>query len=168
MQSAEEPPVPSASPSAAVATIAEMTTPALLILGSASLAASALVRMARIVDRARVLASLVHDGDPEKAGTTSSKLRAALERHAVRARHAERSIALLYAAIVVFVGTCLTIVVVHAMGYALEWVPVVLAVIGTGLLLAGSTYMVVECRLGREQIAEEIREAMDRLQGERP
>jgi hypothetical protein len=40
------------SQSAAVATIAAMSTPALLLLGSASLVASALVRMARIVDRA--------------------------------------------------------------------------------------------------------------------
>jgi hypothetical protein len=32
-----------------------MITPALLLLGSASLVASALVRMARVVDRARIL-----------------------------------------------------------------------------------------------------------------
>jgi hypothetical protein len=45
-----------------VAAIAAMITPALLILGSASLVSSALVRMARVVDRSRYLASVAQDG----------------------------------------------------------------------------------------------------------
>ena len=50
------------TPTSAIATIAAMITPALLIVGSASLVASALVRMACIVDRARVLAAIAHQG----------------------------------------------------------------------------------------------------------
>jgi hypothetical protein len=42
--------------------IAAMVTPALLILASASLVATALVRFARVVDRARVLAAIALDG----------------------------------------------------------------------------------------------------------
>jgi hypothetical protein len=57
-----------AAGSSAIAIIAAMITPALLILGSAS-----------------------------------------LERHALRARYAERSIALFYAAVVLFIATCLQI-----------------------------------------------------------
>jgi len=53
-------------PLAPVATIAAMVTPALLILASASLVASALVRMARVVDRARVLAAIAHEGTWQK------------------------------------------------------------------------------------------------------
>jgi hypothetical protein len=79
--------MPTGTPSSsAVATIAEMTTPALLILGSASLVASALVRMARVVDRARVLATIAYAGDWTKAGASPLELRASLARHAARAR----------------------------------------------------------------------------------
>jgi hypothetical protein len=48
------------SQSVAVAAIAAMITPALLLLGSASLVASALTRMARVVDRADNLAAVAH------------------------------------------------------------------------------------------------------------
>jgi hypothetical protein len=97
------------APSGAVATIAAMITPALLLLGSASLVASALMRMARVVDRARVLASIAHEGALDKIGITTDQMRSWLDSHAQRARYAERSITLLYSAIVVFISTCLSI-----------------------------------------------------------
>lgn len=152
------------TPSAAVALIAAMITPALLILACASLVATALVRMARIVDRARVLAALANQGNWETFGTTTSQLRTALERHGNRARYAEWSIAALYASVVVFVVTCLSIVADHAMAHLLSWLPVGLAIAGTLLLLAGGAWMVAESRLGGEQIAEEIRSALARLE----
>src|SRR5580704_15155558 len=111
------------SQSAAVATIAAMITPALLLLGSASLVASALVRMARIVDRARILAAVVHDGTLDKMGVTSDQLVVWLECHAKRAHCAERSIRLLYSAIVVFIATCLSIALDRATGDILKWFP---------------------------------------------
>src|SRR5215469_18729356 len=49
------------SSSASVAMIAALITPALLILASASVVATVLVRMARVVDRARVVAAAVHE-----------------------------------------------------------------------------------------------------------
>jgi archaellum biogenesis protein FlaJ (TadC family) len=152
------------APSTAVATIAAMITPALLILGSASLVASALVRMARVVDRARYLAALVQDGSWQKAGLDSARLRSWLERHERRARYAEMSIALLYAAIVVFVATCLSIAVDRASGDLLTWLPVTLAILGTALLLIGGALMVAESRLSGNQIGEEIRQALLQLE----
>jgi hypothetical protein len=152
------------TPSWAVSTIAEMITPALLILGSASLVASALVRMARVVDRARTLSVIVCDGSWKRNGITVAELRRSLERHAARARYAERSIALLYTAVVLFVATCLLIAVDRAAGHALGWAPMALAVLGTVVLLGGGAWMVAECRLSGAQIAEEIREALLRLE----
>ena len=154
--------------SAAVAMIAAMITPALLILASASLVATALVRMARVVDRARVLAAIAHEGDWEKLGATPAQLRTALERHAKRARYAEWSIALLYATVVVFVVTCISIAVDHAAGQSLTWLPVGLAIAGTLLLLSGGALMVAESRLAGDQIAEEIRHALARLEESKP
>jgi len=151
--------------SASVATIAAMVTPGLLMLGSASLVASALVRMARVVDRARALAGIVRDRSWAQSGLTPGQLRAWLDRHAVRARYAARSIALLYGAIVVFIATCLAIAADRALGLAPPWLPLVLAITGTLLLLGGAAYMVAESRLSGEQIAEEIRIASTQLEG---
>ncbi len=153
------------APSAAVATIAAMITPALLLLGSASLVASALMRMARVVDRARILAALAHQGALDTAGITTDQLRSWLESHAQRARYAERSIALLYGAIVIFISTCLSIGLDRAMGGSLSGLPVMLAVGGTLLLLAGGAYMVAESRLSGEQIRAEIELAIRKLDG---
>ena len=150
--------------STAVAMIAAMITPALLILASASLVATALVRMARVVDRARVLAAIAHEGNWEKLGATPAQLRTALERHAKRARYAEWSIALLYATVVVFVVTCISIAVDHAAG----WLPVGLAIAGTLLLLSGGALMVAESRLAGDQIAEEIRHSLARMDETKP
>jgi hypothetical protein len=150
-------------PSGAVATIAAMITPALLLLGSASLVASALVRMARVVDRARVLASIAHEGALDKIGITAGQMRTWLDAHARRARYAECSITLLYSAIVVFISTCLSIALDRALS-GLSWLPVILAVAGTLLLLAGGAYMVAESRLSGEQISAEIRLAIQKLE----
>jgi hypothetical protein len=149
--------------SAAVATIAAMITPALLLLGSASLVASALMRMARVVDRARILSAIAHEGTIDKLGITPGQLRSWLESHALRARYAERSITLLYAAIVVFISTCLSIAMDRALGGSLNWLPVALAVVGTVLLLTGGAYMVAESRLSGAQIGAEIRLALNEL-----
>jgi len=154
--------------SAAVAMIAAMITPVLLILAAASLVATVLVRMARVVDRARVLTTMIHEGEWGKLGTTPAQLRTALERHAKRARYAEWSIALLYATVVIFVVTCISIAVDHAAGQSLSWLPVGLAIAGTLLLLAGGALMVAESRLAGDQIAEEIRHALARLEEKKP
>src|SRR5262245_998058 len=148
------------STSSAIALIAAMITPAVLILASASLAASALVRMARVVDRARALASSVHDGTWNKFGAPPDVLRSWLERHLRRARYAEQSIAFLYGAVVVFIATCLSIVLDRLTGESLRWVPVSLAILGALLVLAGGARMVAESRLSGQQIEEEIRHAL--------
>jgi flagellar biosynthesis protein FliQ len=92
----------------------------------------------------------------------------ALERHAERARYAEWSIALLYTAIAVFVITSISIAVDNAAGQSLNWLPEALAVAGTLLLLAGGTLMVAESRLAGNQITEEIRQAIARLEERKP
>jgi hypothetical protein len=151
-------------PSDAIAMIAAMITPALLILVSASLVGSVLVRMARVVDRARVLVSIANERGWEKLGVTPATLRDWLDRHALRARHAERSIALFYGAVVVFIATCLSIALERVAGEALGWLPVSLAIAGTLLLLGGGAWMVAESRLAGDQIQEEIGQAIKRME----
>ena len=146
--------------SSAIAVIAALITPAILILGAASLVASVLARMARVVDRARTLTTLVLEGNWEKIGASREQLRLWLERHAQRARYAERSIALLYGAVVLFIATCLSIALDQATGGRLGWLPTSLALFGTVLLLLGGTWMVAESRLSGKQIQDEIGHAL--------
>ena len=153
----------SIDPATAVALVAAMVTPALLILASASLLASALVRLARAVDRARVLVAIVHEGGWKKLGASEQQLCVWLDRHTRRTRYAERGIGLLYAAIVVFIATCLSIPLAGAIGPAMNWLPAALAIAGTMLLLAGGAWMVAESRLSSVQIAEELGGALDQL-----
>ena len=98
----------------AVGTIAAMVTPGLLMLGSASLVASALVRMARVVDRARALAAIAAEASWTRAGTTPPQLRRWLERHASRARYAARAIAALPAMSPTVGLSCASVVVKRA------------------------------------------------------
>jgi hypothetical protein len=149
--------------SLATATIAAMVTPAILILACTSLAASALVRMARVVDRVRVLAAMVQQGNWQSTGTTAAELHKTLERHRQRAHLAAWSIAAFYAGVVIFVITCLSIVADRALAGSLAWLPLALAIAGTLLLLAGGALMVAESRLSGEQIAEEINRAVLQL-----
>lgn len=150
-------------PSAALVIIAAMVTPALLILASASLVATALMRMARVVDRARALTAVAYDGAWARVDGTPNELRTTLKRHASRARLAEWSIALLYTAVVFFVTTCISIVIDHEAAHSLSWLPSGLAIMGTLVLLVGGALMVAESRLGGEQISQEIRQALIRL-----
>lgn len=156
------------TPPGTVALIAAMVTPALLILGATSLVASALVRMGRVVDRTRALAAAIHAGESSRLGVNEARLRIWLERHAIRARHAERSIGLLYSAVVVFIATCLSIAADRAGAGWPVWLPGALAIGGTLLLLAGGTFMVAESRLSSRQIEEEIADALARLKETHP
>jgi protein-S-isoprenylcysteine O-methyltransferase Ste14 len=81
-------------------------------------------------------------------------------RHERRARYAERSITVLYAAIVVFVATCLSIAIDRATSESLDWLPITLAILGTVLLLIGGAFMVTESRLSGNQISDEIHQAL--------
>jgi hypothetical protein len=156
------------TPSWGVALIAVMVTPGLFILGAASLVASALVRMGRVVDRTRTLAAAIHAGEASRLGVGEARLRTWLERHAARARRAEHSIALLYAAVVVFILTSLSIALDRAGAGLPLWFPGALAVGGTFLLLAGGAFLVAESRLSSRQIAEEIADALARLKETHP
>jgi len=150
--------------SQAVALIAAMITPALLILAAASLVASGLVRMARVVDRARVLAGSAHEGTWDRFGLNPAELDRWLRRHGKRARYAERCVLVLFCAVIVFVATCLSIALDVATGDRLGWLPVSLSIAGSFLLLLGEGWMVAESRLSAPQIAEEIQSALLRIQ----
>jgi hypothetical protein len=139
--------------------IAAMITPALLILASGSLVASALLRLGRVVDRSRAIIAAIEAGNVSEP----ERLRVDLDRHAVRARLAERSVALFFCGVVVFVLDCLSIGVDDFVRGAVKWLPVTLTIAGMCVLVGAAGYMVAESRLGAEQIMGEIERGKARL-----
>jgi hypothetical protein len=136
--------------SAAQAIISAMITPALLILASGSLIATALVRLARVVDRIRKLTEM------SSAGALTEELR----RHERRALLAERAVRFYFLAVVCFVLTGFSIPVDHLIGDRLTWLPVSMTTLGMALIVVGSAAMLVECQLATEQIRAEIASLM--------
>jgi hypothetical protein len=132
--------------SAAQAIISAMITPALLILASGSLIATALVRLARVVDRVRKLAE---HGEPTAPG--------ALHRHERRALLAERALRSFFFAVVCFVVAGIAIGVDHLAADRLTWLPVVITLLGMCLIVAGSAAMLSECTLATSEIRAEIK-----------
>lgn len=145
--------------SPAQSVIAAMITPALFILASASLVATALARLGRVVDRARILIARI---DTETITDTTFLLRT-LDDHQRRAIYAERSVALFFLAVLIFVVDCLTLGVDHLSGDRLTWLPILCAIVGMCTVIAGSAYMVEESRLGARQIVSEIARGRERL-----
>jgi hypothetical protein len=131
--------------SAAQALISAMITPALLILASGSLIATALVRLARVVDRVRKLA---------EAGTATPQ--AALHRHQRRALLAERALQSFFFAVVCFVVAGIAIGIDHLAADRLTWLPVIITLLGMCLIVAGSAAMLSECKLATAEIQSEI------------
>ena len=141
--------------SPAIAMISAMITPALLILASGSLIASALVRMARSVDRARALITMLEN--PQTRGVIDAvSMRRWLDRHETRSIAAERATMMFFCAVTVFVVACLAIALDRLSGERLTWLPVTLVIVGMILLVVGSGLMIYESRLGGLQIREEI------------
>jgi uncharacterized membrane protein YedE/YeeE len=129
--------------SAAQVIISAMITPALLILASGSLIATALARLARVVDRIRKLAELA----PSVAE---------LRRHERRALLAEQAVRIFFAAVLCFVLAGFSIALDHATGDRMVWLPVGMTVAGMALIVFGSAAMLAECQLATRQIKEEI------------
>lgn len=141
--------------SPALVIISAMITPALLILGSASLVATALQRLARAIDRVRVILHL-SDEEVRKLGWTQDESKRWLDRYATRSLIAERAVTAFFLAVGILVLDCLSIAVDRYANDMLTWLPVSLTIIGMVMILAGAYFMVQESRLANLQIREEI------------
>jgi hypothetical protein len=130
--------------SGALGVISAMVTPALMILAAASLASSALLRMGRIVDRARLLASMVHEGRLDQFSASPEVVARWLESYRKRARRTALSVFSLYAAIVMFVAGCLTIGVQHVGADLPDFAALALILPGAVLLLLGAVGIAAE------------------------
>jgi hypothetical protein len=152
-----------AAASGAQSVISAMVTPALMILAAASLASSALLRMGRVVDRARLLALMVHESKLDQLGASPDVVARWLKTYRTRARRTALAVFFLYAAIVMFVGACLIIGLQHLGANLPDFAALILVLPGAVLLLGGAIWMADETGASRTLIIEEIDNALGSL-----
>jgi hypothetical protein len=140
----------------AISIISAMITPAILILASGSLVASTLVRLGRIVDRAR---SLIDRLDACKAAGDDKGVavyRTILNDYRHRATLVERALSGYYAAIGFFVAASLTIALDNFINLIMPWLAVAITMVGATLLLAGTVALRLETNMAAGTLKREM------------
>lgn len=144
-----------------------MITPAVLISASGTLVLSTSNRLNRVVDRVRVLAAQAEQlrksevqaiEDSEAKRQLLAGQLGVLSSRALLLRSAMTS---LYLAIGLLVTTSIAVGVVAVFNWAYGWIPVVLGLLGTGVLLYGSFLLVREARLAVGSLMQEMNYAQE-------
>jgi hypothetical protein len=139
--------------------LTSMVTPAVLISAAGTLVFSTTTRLARIVDRARVLSQQLEEIDARPDAPFAAERRAEIERQlAVRARRShlvQRAVTGFYVALGLFVATTVSIGA-GAFLPALAWLPGALGIAGTLALLAGCVELLRETRLALAAVDSEM------------
>jgi len=148
-----------------LAILTAMITPAVLISACGALILSTTVRLGRVVDRVRGLSDrfeeLAHR-DPPEIVLYEERLELTftqLDWLTSRARHLQRAMTMFYLALGLFVGTTVTIGflgISSPVDRELNWVPVILGMIGAGLLFIGTLLLGIEATLALRSIHSEM------------
>ena len=150
------------APSAALAVLSAMITPAVLISACGTLVLSTSTRLARVIDRVRQMSEKVEslDDHPETANNYEMRraaLRTSMATLAHRGRLLQFSLTLFYLGVAIFVGTSVTIGIVAAGWTRMVWIPVALALVGAVMLLGGSLVLIAESRIALMSTLSEMR-----------
>ena len=130
-----------------------MLAPAFFLTATASLLMSANTRLARIIDRTRILLKeLAESVDPEESGLLDRRI--AVQRR--RTLLVMRGSQFLYLALSCFVATSLTVAADSLLGYWLGAAPTILAVLGVLRMFAASVLMARESTLAVKLVNDEM------------
>lgn len=156
---------------AAAEILGAMITPAVLISAAGTLALSTSNRIARVVDRVRVMgqeAERLNSGEStgKRYDKKSRYISKQLETLSVRVLHLRAALTALYVAIGVLVTTSIAIGVVAELRWQHSWIPVVLGLLGTTALLYASLLLIREARLAVASLMQEAEHAKGLLQRE--
>lgn len=136
--------------------ISAMITPAILILGTGSLVASTLTRIARVFDRAReVLAqttAAAQRGDLQTVRTYTRWLRS----YRRRSQFVERALTFYYLAIFLFVMSSLSIALEEVTRVAVPWISLALVLLGATFLCIATAFLVIETNMAAGLLRDEL------------
>lgn len=136
-----------------------MITPAVLISACGNLIVSTTMRLARIVDRVRVLSQNIEELSTDDSIDYAEERIAEYERqlliHTRRGRLIQFSITSFYLSLSLFVGTTVALALV-ALLERLQWLPLVLGIAGTLFLFYSSVLLIAETRLALRSVNSEM------------
>lgn len=138
--------------------LTEMLAPALFLAATGSLLISANNRLARVVDRLRLL--FVHREEAQESEHAFYDMQ--IGRHRGRSVLLLRACQLLYGAMSAFVGTSLTVALDASLPYRLEGLPTILAIAGVLMLLLASLCLGLEVSRAVRSLGEELEFAKSR------
>jgi hypothetical protein len=139
--------------------LSAMITPAVLISACGTLILSTSTRLARIVDRVRVLTSTIEELYKNDAVDFPEDRRAEIDRqiaiHAQRSKLVQRSLTSFYVSLSLLVATAVAIGFGAVFNRA-GWLPNVLAISGTVFLFYGCVMLIAETRLALRSVNSEM------------
>jgi hypothetical protein len=139
-----------------LAAIAAIVTPAILILACGNLVTSTLSRLARVVDRSRVLMTRLEESFEAHDDRALKTYAAWLRRDRARVELAERALRFFYTAIAFFVTACLAIAADRIFRDNAALFALGLTVVGATSLLGGTACLVLETNYAIGSLREEI------------
>ncbi|GAB3000725.1 hypothetical protein GCM10010960_00130 [Arenimonas maotaiensis] len=137
------------------AVLTAMLAPALLMAATGSLLLSANNRLARVVDRLRILLTLWNAGERGHAALENQILR-----HRRRSNFLLRACLFLYCALGSFIGTSLALAVDALSGQRIPLLPTVMGLLGMAFLLGAAFYLGREVLAAVRSFEAEIRDEM--------
>ena len=144
----------------ALAVLSAMITPAVLISGCGSLIMATSGRLNRAVDRTREIsrrfAELAQTAAAEAIEPERKMLFSQLHFSTMRSRMLQRALSRLYWALGLFVGTSVAIGVVAVSSLQYAWIPILLGLAGSGLLLYASMLLVRESQVALAALDAEM------------
>ena len=149
------------APQNALAILAAMITPAVLVSACGALIFSTSTRLGRVVDRVRTLSAKFEDlaANPERDEMFEERralIFSQLDRQTSRARLIQRSMTAFYTALGVFVSSMVAIAVASAAARNFTWIAVALGMVGSVFMLYGSGLLIVESRMALGAIMSEM------------
>jgi len=140
--------------------LAAMITPAVLISACGTLVFSTSSRVSRVVDRVRALADQIERMGQQGVAPVNILRKELfldqLKRLSRRAMLLRSALTGFYVAIGLFVATSIAIGVVAITNLEFSWLPVVLELVGSAVLLYGTVLLVSEARLGVTSTLKEM------------
>lgn len=151
--------------SIALAILSAMITPAVLILACGSLILTTSQRLSRVIERERKLAKDFLEHAQARAETQAASplleeeralLYQQLSRTTKRTRLLQQAMTFLYLAVSSFVGVVVVIGLAEITGLEYAWVPILLGIIGAGLLFYASLLLIIESRIALIAVNQEM------------
>lgn len=141
--------------------LSAMVTPAVMISACGSLILTTSMRLSRSIERVRDVAKRLdeHHRRPTDAPPASPEhehLTRQLDSAGRSAKLLQDAMTGLYLTVIVFVTTIVAIGLFQSLGVTLNWVPMTLALLGTGLLLYTSALLIRESRLAWGEVHREM------------